>query len=148
MVIFIVETTRITTIYRTITAIPEQIHVRQEAVRIEPSSNLRIIIPALAVVEACFGVIQIPAVADRVEFQYVAVNPAIARIQQLGVQQLAPGIIGMPADERPASVIQPDHVTLQVPLVPVRLRAVAADRQLKPDGVAALVGTPAYTMNG
>lgn len=82
--------------------------------------NLRIIITAGYIIDPGFGIIDIPPVAEGVEFAQRAGHGAG------GGQRIAPRVIGISNHLRAATVDQPGHVALRVLQVEV-LRTIVGD---------------------
>ena len=89
-------------------------------VRIDKPSGFRVIVSALEVVQSRLRIIDIPAVAERIELTQRVRHGAG------GGQRIAPCVIGVRHHLRAAAVDQPGHIALRVLQVEV-LRAIVGD---------------------
>ena len=93
---------------------------RNISIRVDESSGFGVIVSALEVVQPRFGIIDIPAVAEGVEFAQCVGHGAG------GGQRIAPCVIGVCHHLHAAAVDQSGHVALRVLQVEV-LRAIVGD---------------------
>ena len=77
-------------------------------IRINPPTNLRIIIPAVEVVQTRFGIIIIPTIAEGVRFAYGFC------LRAADAHQLAPAVVDIADDLGSAAVQDTDDVSLAV----------------------------------
>ena len=89
-------------------------------IRVDKAADSGVIIPALEIVQACFSVVEVPAVAEGVEIAQCVGHGAG------GGQRIAPCVIGVRHHLRAAAVDQLGHVALRVLQVEV-LRAIIGD---------------------
>ena len=90
------------------------------AIRIDKPTGFGVIVSALEVVQPRLRVIDIPAVAEGVEFAQCVGHGAG------GGQRITPGIVGVRHHLRAAAVDQPGHIALRILQVEV-LRAIVGD---------------------
>ena len=89
-------------------------------IRVDKAADSGVIIPALEIVQACFSVVEVPAVAEGVQLAQRVRHGAG------GGQRIAPRVIGVRHHLCAAGVDQPGHVALRVLQVEV-FRAIIGD---------------------
>ena len=89
-------------------------------IRVDKAADSGVIIPALEIVQSRLRIVDIPAVAEGVEFAQRVGHGAG------GGQRIAPRVIGISNHLRAAAVDQPGHVALRVLQIEV-LRAIIGD---------------------
>ena len=115
---------RITSINNTIFTIRKQIPTQQcpacaevtGVIRIQESTDRRIIIPALEVVEPGFTVVDVATVGQRVAVE----QSCIAGVERWPGKLSAPGIVGVGHGHAvPGQIIQAHHIALKIQNVPI-----------------------------
>ena len=86
-------------------------------IRVDKAADSGVIIPALEIVQACFSVVEVPAIAEGVEFAQCVGHGAG------GGQRITPCVIGVRHHLRAAAGHQHDHVALRILQIEI-LRAV------------------------
>ena len=97
-------------------------------IRIQEPANLGIIIPALEIVQSCFGIVIIPTIAEGVRFAYGI------RLRAADAHQLTPAVVDIADDLGSAAVEDADDIPLTI--ADIVILAVAP---LEPEHIPAFV---------